>query len=178
MRLRGETGYNSDLVSNDYRDSKIEFNHKNSLNAKVGIDETLQNSSSIQDLDSFNSNVKRNCIGNSFSKTSPHVKNFNPNQILVDNEMGIDWDRLKLIPFGGRNNCDILSCPNTSNLGSYNTIPYVDSKIEWWELDNDNAVSLSSESLVTSECSSKFSNFPCCEGMDTGSDSGVSSMVC
>ena len=170
-----------DLVSNDYRDSKVESTVKNSLNANVGIDKTREYSSSIQDFNSFNRNVKRNSMGNSYSRTSLHSKNFNRNQILVnnmENEMGINWDKLKFIPFCGSDDCIIRASPNPSNVDNYNRIPYVDSNIEWWELDSDDAVSLSSESLVTSECSSKFSDFPCYEGMETESDSGVSSMVC
>ena len=177
--VKCRTGYNLDLVSNDYRDSKVESTVKNSLNANVGIGKTREYSSSIHDFNSSNRNVKRNSMGNSYSRTCPHSKNFNLNQILVrnmENEMGIDWDKLKFIPFCGSDDCIIRS--NPSNVDHYNRIPYVDSNIEWWEIDNDDAVSLSSERLVTSECSSKFSDIPCCEGMDTESDSGVSSMVC
>ena len=179
--VKCRTGSKSDLVSSDYRDSKVLFNIEDSMNDDVGLDESMKYSSSTRDFNAFNRNVGRNCIGNSSSRTSPHVKIFNPNQVSVGNiknEMGIDWNKLKFIPFFGGNKGNVHSSPNTSDVDHNNAIPYIDSRIEWWELEDDNADSFSDESLFTSESSTKFSDSSFGKAMDSDSDSGISSMVC
>ena len=89
--------------------------------------------------------------------------------------MGINWDKLKFIPFPRSDN-DISSEPSRNEVNNSCTLPYINSDIEWWELEDDNTNSFSDDSFVNNECSTKLSDSSFGKGMD--SDSGVSGMVC
>ena len=107
-----------------------------------------------------------------------------PDEVLSNSsgsEMGINWDKLKFIPFPKTNN-DILLKPNRNDVNNSCALPYTNSHIDWWELEDNNTDSFSDDSLVNSECSSstEFSDSPFGKGMDSDTDSGVSGtgMVC